>query len=218
MTVAPFRNDQNLCVLKDDFSAVFGKHLFKAGVLVSTNESEDTTGGRRHSRLRNFYGPGAGIGGWNRNTGNVLSDFLLKDMTFGFTEYSGSRNVPQRWHDLEFYVADSWKVVPRVTVDYGVRYSLLFNYYLKDDTMHELRPVPLQPGPRQRPLQRPARGAGTNPCERQGFLGGTAGPNRSLQDEKYDAIARASAWPGTSSGTGRPPCEPASDGSTCASA
>jgi hypothetical protein len=34
--IAPFRNHQNLWVLKDDYSAVFGKHLFKAGVLYST--------------------------------------------------------------------------------------------------------------------------------------------------------------------------------------
>ena len=39
-------------------------------------------------------GAPAGLDGWNANTGNILSDFLLKDMTFGFSESSGFRAGP----------------------------------------------------------------------------------------------------------------------------
>ena len=186
---APFNNNQDLFVLKDDYSAVFGKHLFRAGVLASSNKKNEDTTGNGSSENWNFYGPGAGINGWNGSSGNILSDFLLKDMTFGFTEYSGSRNVPQRWHDLEFYVADSWKVSPRVTVDYGLRYSLLFNYYLKDDTLTSFVPSLFDPALGNDPCNGLLVVPGTNPCKDQGFQGGAAGPNRSLQDEKNDAIA-----------------------------
>ena len=42
---APFRNNQDLFVLKDDYSAVFGKHFVKAGLLGSTNvKNEDSNG------------------------------------------------------------------------------------------------------------------------------------------------------------------------------
>src|SRR4029078_7129939 len=34
---APFHNNQDLYVFKDDYSLVFGKHLLKAGGLFSTN-------------------------------------------------------------------------------------------------------------------------------------------------------------------------------------
>jgi hypothetical protein len=186
---APFLNNQDLFVLKDDYSAVFGKHLFRAGVLVSSNKKNEDTTGNGSSENWNFWGTGAGLNGWNSSTGNILSDFLLRDMTFGFTEYSGSRNVPQRWHDLEFYVADSWKVSPRVTVDYGVRYSMLFNYYLKDDTLTSFVPSLFNPALGSDPCNGLLVVPGTNPCADQGFQGGTAGPNRSLQDQKYDAIA-----------------------------
>ena len=186
---APFNNNQDLFVLKDDYSAVFGKHLFKAGVLASTNKKNEDTTGNGSSENWNFYGPGAGIGGWNGSTGNVLADFLLKDMTFGFTEYSGSRQVPQRWHDLEFYVSDSWKVSPRVTVDYGVRYSLLFNNYLKDDSFTSFDPTKFDPALGNDPCNGLVMVPGKNPCADKGFLGGTPGPNRSLQNQKYDAIA-----------------------------
>jgi Carboxypeptidase regulatory-like domain/TonB-dependent Receptor Plug Domain len=186
---APFNNNQDLFVFKDDYSAVFGKHFFKAGVLVSTNKKNEDTTGNGSSENWNFYGPGAGIGGWNGSTGNLLADFLLKDMTFGFTEYSGSRNVPQRWHDLELYAADSWKVSPRVTVDYGVRWSMLFNYYLKDNSMTSFVPSLFNPALGDDPCNGLLVVPGTSPCADNGFVGGTAGPNRSLQNEKWDAIA-----------------------------
>jgi len=186
---APFNNNQDLFVLKDDYSAVFGKHFFKAGVLASSNKKNEDTTGNGSSEDWNFYGPGAGINGWNGSTGNILSDFLLKDMTFGFTEYSGSRNVPQRWHDLELYAADSWKVAPRVTVDYGLRYSLLFNYYLQDNTLTSFVPSLFNPALGNDPCNGLLVVPGTNPCGDKGFQGGAAGPNRSLQNQKYDAIA-----------------------------
>jgi hypothetical protein len=184
---APFNNNQDLFVLKDDYSAVFGKHLFKAGFLASTNKKNEDTTGNGSSENWNFWGTGAGLNGWNSSTGNILSDFLLRDMTFGFTEYSGSRNVPQRWHDLEFYAADSWKVSPRVTVDYGVRYSLLFNYYLKDDSLTSFDPARFDPALGADPCNGLLYVPGTTPCA--SFQGGTAGPNRALQKNKYDAIA-----------------------------
>jgi hypothetical protein len=186
---APFNNNQDLFVFKDDYSAVFGKHFFKAGVLASTNKKNEDTYGNGSSQNWLFWGTGAGLNGWNSSTGNILSDFLLKDMTFGFTEYSGSRNVPQRWHDLEFYGADTWKVSPRVTVDYGVRWSMLFNYYLKDDGMTSWVPSLFNPDLGADPCNGMVMVPGTNPCADGGFVGGTAGPNRSLQNEKWDAIA-----------------------------
>jgi len=186
---APFLNNQDLFVFKDDYSAVFGKHLFKAGVLFSTNKKNEDTTGNGSSENWNFWGTGAGLNGWNSSTGNILSDFLLRDMTFGFTEYSGSRNVPQRWHDLEFYAQDSWKVAPRVTVDYGMRWSILYNYYLKDDTLTSFVPSLFNPDLGGDPCNGLMVVPGANPCKDQGFLGGTEGPNRALQENKYDAIA-----------------------------
>jgi len=186
---APFLNNQDLFIFKDDYSAVFGKHLFKAGVLVSSNKKNEDTTGNGSSENWNFWGTGAGLNGWNSSTGNILSDFLLRDMTFGFTEYSGSRNVPQRWHDLEFYAQDSWKVAPRVTVDYGVRWSILYNYYLKDDSLTSFVPSLYDPALGSDPCNGLMVVPGANPCKDQGFLGGTEGPNRALQENKYDAIA-----------------------------
>ena len=80
------------------------------------------------------YGPGVtafwgstGLNGWGGTTGNLLADFLLKDMGWGFSEASVASRAESRWKDLEFYVNDTWKVRPNVTLDLGVRYSIFFN-------------------------------------------------------------------------------------------
>ena len=68
-----------------------------------------------------FWGAsGLGAGG-SVVTGNLLGNFLLKDMSWGFSEQSTSRSAPQRWRDAEFYVSDSWQASRRVTVDYGLQ-------------------------------------------------------------------------------------------------
>ena len=54
---APWLNNQDLFVLKDDYSAVFGKHFVKAGVLVSYNKKNEEPPTRRRSRCRSTARP-----------------------------------------------------------------------------------------------------------------------------------------------------------------
>ncbi len=185
---APFRNNQDLYVLKDDYSAVFGKHLFKAGFLASTNAKNEDSNGNGSAQNSSFWGA-AGLNGWGANTGNILGDFLLKDMTWGFSEPFGFRQTETRWKDLEFYVHDSWKLSPRVTLDVGARYSLLYNYYSKDDTQTSFVPSAFNAALGNDPCNGLLMVPGTNPCSAAGFKGGVEGPNRSLQNQKTDAIA-----------------------------
>jgi hypothetical protein len=199
---APFRNNQDLYIVKDDYSAVFGKHFVKAGILASTNAKNEDSRGNGSDMNSKFWGSG-GLPGWGSNSGNILSDFLLRDMTFGFSEQAGFRSTQTRWKDLEFYVQDSWKIKPRVTFDYGVRYSLLFNYYAKDDTITSFVPDLFNPALGNDPCNGLVEVPGTSPCADAGFQGGAPGPNRSLQDTKYDAIAPRVGLAWDVSGNGR---------------
>jgi hypothetical protein len=80
---------------------VFGKHFLKAGALVSYNKKNEDTIGNGSAENSQFWGS-AGLNEWGATTGNLLSDFLLRDMTWGFSEFSAQRQAPQRWRDLEF--------------------------------------------------------------------------------------------------------------------
>jgi hypothetical protein len=187
---APFRSSQDLYVLKDDYSAVFGKHLFKAGFLASTNAKNEDSNGNGSAQNSAFWGS-AGLNGWGANTGNVLGDFRLKDMTWGFSEPFGFRQTQTRWKDLEFYVHDSFKVKPRLTLDIGARYSILGNYYSKDDTQTSFVPALYNPALGGDPTNGLVMVPGRIPARRR-FQGGVEGPNRATGRE----IRRDRAAPG----------------------
>ena len=57
---APFDNNMDLFIIRDDYTRVFGKHFVKAGVLASFNKkNEDTIGNNsdQHSRFWGAVGP-----------------------------------------------------------------------------------------------------------------------------------------------------------------
>jgi hypothetical protein len=199
---APFRNNQDLFILRDDYSAVFGKHNLKAGVLVSFNRKNEDSIGNGSAENSQFWGS-AGVNGWGANTGNILADFLLRDMTFGFSESSVQRQVPQRWRDFEAYVSDSWKVSPTVTVDFGLRYSRFFNPYAADDRIANFDPASFNAALGGDPCNGLLYAPGSDFCRQAGFLGGAEGPNRSLfeQDTKLFAPRLGVAWDVSGKGT-----------------
>ena len=86
---APFNNNQDLYVLKDDYTKVFGKHFVKAGLNVSWNKKNEDTDGNGSSQHSRFWGAAGLPANSFANTGNVLADFLLRDMSWGFSEGLG---------------------------------------------------------------------------------------------------------------------------------
>jgi hypothetical protein len=185
---APFLNNQDLFIIKDDYTQVFGKHFVKAGALVSFNKKNEDTNGNGSNQHSAFWGS-AGLPAWGGTTGNILGDFLLRDMTFGFSEQSAGRSAQQRWRDVELYVADSWQVSRQLTVDYGVRYSLFFNPYADDDQITSFVPALFNPSLGNDPCNGLIQPPGSNWCQAAGALGGSEGPNRSLMEQDYNNIA-----------------------------
>jgi hypothetical protein len=185
---APFNNKQDLYIVKDDYTRVFGKHFMKAGVLASWNKkSEDAVGNGSNQNSR-FWGA-TGLAGGGGETTNVLANFLLRDMMWGFSEASAGRPLPQRWRDLELYAADSWQVTKRITFDYGIRYSLFFNPYAADDSITSFVPALFNPALGADSCNGMLQPPGSNVCQNAGALGGTDGPNRSLMDQDYNNFA-----------------------------
>jgi hypothetical protein len=185
---APYSNDQDLFILKEDYSAVFGKHLVKAGALVSFNrKNEDLCPCGGSFESPEFWGS-TGLNGFGGTTGNIVADLLLKDMTFGFRENSASRQLPERWADLEFYIGDSWKL-SRVTLDYGVRYSMFFNPYAADDRITSFDPAAFDPELGADPCNGLLVPPGSTWCQEAGSSLGTPARNRSLRQQDRNNLA-----------------------------
>jgi hypothetical protein len=192
--MAPFKNNQNLFVLKDDFSAVFGKHFFKAGVVAGYNQKNEDVfdwGSGESSQ----FGDAVGLTGEGDTTGNALGDLLLRGMAFDFTESSNDRSIQQRWRDVEAYVTDSWKIHPRVTLDYGLRWSRFESPWDVGDTIASFDPAHFDPtlgGDACNGLLLPP---GSDGCRKAGLRGGTDGPNRGLaKTNNYFAPRVGLAW------------------------
>lgn len=188
-TIAPWENEQNLMVLKDDYSQVFGKHWLKAGVLYSENSKFETIGGSSSFESPAFWGA-LGLNGWGSGTtGNVLADFLLQDMSWHFEETSHQPAPELNWVDAEVYVADTWQINPRVSLDYGVRYSNYKWPYDSDDLLTAFVPELFDPELGADPCNGLAQVPGTDPCGDAGFLGGAEGAGRGLIDPDTDNFA-----------------------------
>jgi hypothetical protein len=186
---APFRNNQDLYVFKDDYSRVFGNHLVKIGGLTSFNgKNEDSIGNGSNENAQFWGAAGLTPNGFN-NTGNLLADFLLKGMTFGFSEASTQRSVPQRWNDIEGYASDSWRMASNVTLDYGVRYSVFLNPYANDDKIASFDRGTFSPALGADPCNGLLLPPGSTVCRDAGFRGGIDGPNRSLFNQDYNNFA-----------------------------
>jgi hypothetical protein len=143
----PWQNEQDLWVWRDDFSKVMGDHSFKAGFLYSRNSKNEDVDGNGSAYSPAFWtnggqaiaGNSAEAGGWGtpnapgRNgivTGNGVADFLLKGTYWGGgTEHKVNVRSSARWRDYETYFSDTWRMTPRLTVTYGLRWAYLPNPY-----------------------------------------------------------------------------------------
>ena len=185
--IAPWENQQDLMVFKDDYQATFGSHWLKAGVLYSDNTKDEVFAASAEP-VPQFWGA-AGVNGWGATTGNILSDFLLRDMTWGFAENALNRDINQEWNDYEAYVGDSWQLRPNMTLDLGLRYSYFKNPVEAQDEYASFNPDRYSPAFGASPCNGLMLTPGDNSCAELGFAGGTTGPNRSLVEEDKDNFA-----------------------------
>jgi hypothetical protein len=180
---SPWKNNQDLYVLKDDFSAVFGKHFLKAGFLLSTNAKNEDPNGASLESVQ--FGGAAGTltpGGYvpGLTSGNPIADMLLQGTVFATSELKTNKSVQQRWRDLELYVADSYKVTPRVTADFGLRFSHLEPTWMADGQQANFVPSTVDPALGNSPCNGMQYPPGQNPCPALGLPGGSDAPTRSL--------------------------------------
>jgi len=144
----------DLFTWQDNITKIHNNHVWKFGALVSHNiKQENQFGGADRPQF------GVGNTGWGQtiSTGNALANVLLpgsgtplayNDPACLDVANNGAPNVagcPQvirgvgetnvnpvdqgRWHDIEWYAADTWKISRRVTLNYGFRWSFLREPY-----------------------------------------------------------------------------------------
>ncbi len=192
--IAPWQNEHDQLVFKDDYQQVFGDHELKAGVLYGKFDKKEVCCGGGHQEAvqlwGGFPGNGAGIDPWGFNTtGNGVADFLIDGMYFGFAERSLVPAPELKWEDLEFYISDSWRARPDLTFDFGVRWSRFKWPWATGNNINSFVPEAFDPDLGGDPCNGILQVPGTDFCGDAGFAGGGVGPGRGLVKEDDDNFA-----------------------------
>jgi hypothetical protein len=189
---APWLNNQDLFVVKDDYSVVFGKHFVKAGVLFSYNKKNEEPANTTQESVQvnsaaGFLGPNGYLP--SVTTGNEIANWVLSGTVWSTSEIRTNKSVQQRWKDFEAYVADTYKVSSRVTADFGVRLTHFVQPFLADDQQGTFDLSAVNPAFGDSPCNGMIYVPGNNPCPALGLPGGVEGPNRGLQPTKGVLVA-----------------------------
>jgi hypothetical protein len=111
------RTQKNLTYdISDIFTYAFKTHALKAGFDYQYNHFEDYLTFTTGDQLGDYYFTGALLG-------NAYAEFIQGLPSE--TDYAvDGPNVEPYNHSLGFYLQDSWKAAPNLTLDYGVRYEI----------------------------------------------------------------------------------------------
>jgi hypothetical protein len=173
----PWGNKLDLFSIKDNFSRMINKHTFKAGFLYGTNKKNEYLGG-------GGFGEAVTLG----STPQFVYDLLHPGTVFSFSERDSERLAKVRWHDIEFYAGDSFRVHPRLTLEYGVRWSFFREPYSEDNTIGSFDPALYDPKSNS-PCNGLLLPSGSNACSALGFGGAKTANNRSIRNSANNNIA-----------------------------
>ncbi len=226
---APWNNAHDIFVWKDDLTHVHGNHSLKFGAFFSHDKKDEDCCGASNLSTQ-FWGPtavpgGAGAnsgtnlenGGWgpaaapgagSQVTGSGLADLLLQGAYWGSSpDVNTQPRSKVRWDDIESYVADTWRVRPRLTLDLGVRWSILPPSIQADDKLANFVPSLYNPSVGSKD---PTNGLIFPTSVVNTALGITGGKanlrgidvGRALRNSRYDTIAPriGIAWDPTGAG------------------
>jgi hypothetical protein len=113
----------------DNFSKTVGKHTFKVGVDLRYAQNLRVPSDTHRAGELTFNGGLTGVvpvAGQSQTQGIGLATFLLGDVT-NFGRYvSTSTNAMEHQPRLFFYGQDEWRPTAKFTVNYGLRWELVF--------------------------------------------------------------------------------------------
>jgi len=185
-TQGPWHNNEQLLIFRDDFQKTISTHSFKVGILVTSNQKNEVDD---NSSQENAFYWGVGNAATNTTDTNGAFNMLWNAVQWGGGELQTNPFSQIRWHDIEPYFGDTWKVRRNVTLEYGFRWSFLRMPYSGPNRISNFDPALYNPALGSDPCNGVVLPPGTNWCSAAGFSAGSHGQNRALKDQNNHAIA-----------------------------
>jgi len=117
----PWHQSNTTINVNDNLSWVRGTHTFKTGIFYQRSRKDQIAWGNTNGQISFNVGTYT-LDGNTYNVGDPIAAALLGF----FQSFDQSTARPTgyfRYNQLEFYVQDTWKATPRLTLDYGVRFA-----------------------------------------------------------------------------------------------
>jgi hypothetical protein len=112
---APFVNYNTTIDLSDNLTKVWGKHTIKTGFYMQRSRKDQTSFSNNNGSYNFGDNPSNPY-----DTGFGFSNALL-GVYNTFQQASAYINGQYRYWNIEGFVQDTWKITPRLTLDYGLR-------------------------------------------------------------------------------------------------
>ncbi len=116
---APFINYNTTIDITDSLTKVWRSHIIKAGIYMQRSRKDQTSFGAFNGSY-NFGDSGGPTGANPLDAGYGFANALL-GVYNSFNQAQHHINGLYRYWNIEQYVQDTWKVTPRLTLDYGLR-------------------------------------------------------------------------------------------------
>lgn len=153
---APFTNFNTVRTFSASLSKIYGAHSLKVGMLWENSFKPQSS----------FANNNASINFNNDSSNPFDTGFAFANAATGvfntFAQASGYFIGKYRYNNVEWFVQDNWKVNPRLTLDYGMRFYLIQPQY--DEDLQTSNFLPELYNPADAPLLFSPICIGANPC------------------------------------------------------
>lgn len=113
---------QQIYIVNENITKLVGTHVFKAGVYFAHQQFGQLTQGNDNSTII------TGDYNYSYNTGNAFAD-LLTGQIAGYQQSTKNFVANLREKRIDFFVQDQWKIVPRLSINYGIRVNHIGSWY-----------------------------------------------------------------------------------------
>jgi hypothetical protein len=121
----PWKQANTTINVNDNLTWVRGTHTFKTGLFYQRNRKDQIAWGNINGQF-SFNDNGTSGGTCPGTAACQLGDPLASALLGDFQSFDQSTARPTgyfRYNQLEFYVQDTWKATPQLTLDYGMRFA-----------------------------------------------------------------------------------------------
>lgn len=118
----PWKQANTTINVNDNLTWVKGNHTMKGGIFYQRSRKDQPAWGNINGQFTFGLGPTAPSPcPANTTCGDPLASALLGDFD-GFDQSTARPLGKFRYNQFEFYLQDTWKIMPRLTLDYGMRF------------------------------------------------------------------------------------------------